>query len=375
MNIAFYAPLKSPNSRIPSGDREMARSLIYLLEYLGHDVRLVSEFQSREPEGRGKVQKELEAEGDSIANKLVESYMDGTATWKPDIWFTYHVYYKAPDWIGLKVTEKINIPYVISEVSHAPKRANGPWKDSHIQVENSIKRADLILGLNSRDYPLVSSILPSTDHYIGLKPFTYREFKGSRKSGSLDKSLIDSCRGNTDSLIFLSVAMMRYGAKYESYRILAKALRDLVNLDWKLLVAGDGPARTEVESFFEGLPVQFLGEVDKGKLSFLMSNSDIFLWPAIDEAYGMSLLEAQFNGLPVIAGSSGGVGDIVRENKTGVLTPVGDVKAFSAAINLLSADKSKLAEMSLAATKIMAEEHSVDYAAKIIGPALRGLIK
>lgn len=375
MNIAFYAPLKSPNSRIPSGDREMARSLIYLLEYLGHDVRLVSEFQSREPEGRGKVQKELEAEGDSIANKLVESYMDGTATWKPDIWFTYHVYYKAPDWIGLKVTEKINIPYVISEVSHAPKRANGPWKDSHIQVENSIKRADLILGLNSRDYPLVSSILPSTDHYIGLKPFTYREFKGSGKSGSLDKSLIDSCRGNTDSLIFLSVAMMRYGAKYESYRILAKALRELVNLDWKLLVAGDGPARTEVESFFEGLPVQFLGEVDKGKLSFLMSNSDIFLWPAIDEAYGMSLLEAQFNGLPVIAGSSGGVGDIVRENKTGVLTPVGDVKAFSAAINLLSADKSKLAEMSLAATKIMAEEHSVDYAAKIIGPALRGLIK
>ena len=353
----------------------MARSLIYLLEYLGHDVRLVSEFQSREPEGRGKVQKELEAEGDSIANKLVESYMDGTATWKPDIWFTYHVYYKAPDWIGLKVTEKINIPYVISEVSHAPKRANGPWKDSHIQVENSIKRADLILGLNSRDYPLVSSILPSTDHYIGLKPFTYREFKGSRKSGSLDKSLIDSWRGNTDSLIFLSVAMMRYGAKYESYRILAKALRDLVNLDWKLLVAGDGPARTEVESFFEGLPVQFLGEVDKGKLSFLMSNSDIFLWPAIDEAYGMSLLEAQFNGLPVIAGSSGGVGDIVRENKTGVLTPVGDVKAFSAAINLLSADKSKLAEMSLAATKIMTEEHSVDYAAKIIGPALRGLIK
>lgn len=375
MNIAFYAPLKSPNSRIPSGDREMARSLIYLLEYLGHDVRLVSEFQSREPEGRGKVQKELEAEGDSIANKLVESYMDGTATWKPDIWFTYHVYYKAPDWIGLKVTEKINIPYVISEVSHAPKRANGPWKDSHIQVENSIKRADLILGLNSRDYPLVSSILPSTDHYIGLKPFTYREFKGSRKSGSLDKSLIDSWRGNTDSLIFLSVAMMRYGAKYESYRILAKALRELVNLDWKLLVAGDGPARTEVESFFEGLPVQFLGEVDKGKLSFLMSNSDIFLWPAIDEAYGMSLLEAQFSGLPVIAGSSGGVGDIVRENKTGVLTPVGDVKAFSAAINLLSADKSKLAEMSLAATKIMAEEHSVDYAAKIIGPALRGLIK
>ncbi|PPR63581.1 MAG: N-acetyl-alpha-D-glucosaminyl L-malate synthase [Alphaproteobacteria bacterium MarineAlpha3_Bin7] len=375
MNIAFYAPLKSPNSRIPSGDREMARSLIYLLEYLGHDVRLVSEFQSREPEGREKVQRKLEAQGSSIADKLAESYLNSTVSWKPDIWFTYHVYYKAPDWIGLKVTKKINIPYVIAEVSHAPKRANGPWKNSHIQVENSIKHADLILGLNSRDYPLVSSILQSTDHYIGIKPFTYKEFQEPGKSGSLNRSLIDSCRGNTDRLIFLSVAMMRYGAKYESYRTLAEALREVAHLDWKLLVAGGGPARIEVEKLFEGLPVKFLGEVDKGKLSYLMSNSDIFLWPAIDEAYGMSLLEAQFNGLPVIAGSNGGVGDIVRENKTGVLTPVGDVKAFVDAINLLSADKARLAKMSSAAIKIMNEEHSIDYAAKLVGPALRGLIK
>ena len=375
MNIAFYAPLKSPNSQIPSGDREMARSLIYLLKYLGHDVRLVSEFQSREPEGKEKVQKQLEAQGGSIADKLVESYLDGTVSWKPQIWFTYHVYYKAPDWIGLKVSEKINIPYVIAEVSHAPKRANGPWKNSHIQVENSIKHADLILGLNSRDYPLVSSVLQSTGHYIGMKPFTYKEFREPVKSGSLNKSLIDSFRGNTDRLIFLSVAMMRYGAKYESYRTLAESLREVAHLDWKLLVAGDGPARTEVEKLFDGLPVKFLGELDKGKLSYLMSNSDIFLWPAIDEAYGMSLLEAQFNGLPVIAGGNGGVGDIVRENKTGVLTPVGDVKAFADAINLLSADKARLAKMSSAAIKIMNEEHSIDYAAKLVGPALRGLIK
>ena len=50
----------------------------------------------------------MEAQGGSIADKLVESYLDGTVSWKPQIWFTYHVYYKAPDWIGLKVTEKIN---------------------------------------------------------------------------------------------------------------------------------------------------------------------------------------------------------------------------------------------------------------------------
>ena len=48
---------------------------------------------------------------------------------------------------------------------------------------------------------------------------------------------------------------------------------------------------------------------------------------------------------------------------------------FADAISLLSADKARLAKMSSAAIKIMTEEHSIDYAAKLVGPALRGLIK
>ena len=51
MKIAFYAPLKSPDSPIPSGDRKMARQFIACLRSEGHDVRLISRLKSREANG------------------------------------------------------------------------------------------------------------------------------------------------------------------------------------------------------------------------------------------------------------------------------------------------------------------------------------
>src|SRR4051812_22263565 len=46
MNIAFYAPLKSPHHPVPSGDRLMARQLMAALTLAGHSVTVASEFRS-----------------------------------------------------------------------------------------------------------------------------------------------------------------------------------------------------------------------------------------------------------------------------------------------------------------------------------------
>ena len=49
-----------------------------------------------------------------------------------------------------------------------------------------------------------------------------------------------------------------------------------------------------------------------------LADSDLFVWPAINEAFGMALLEAQASGLPVVAGASGGVRGIVADRETGM---------------------------------------------------------
>ena len=51
MKVAFYAPLKPPDSPVPSGDRKMARQLIACLRSNRYDVKLISRLKTREPHG------------------------------------------------------------------------------------------------------------------------------------------------------------------------------------------------------------------------------------------------------------------------------------------------------------------------------------
>ena len=59
--IAFYAPMKSPNHPVPSGDREMARGVMKALadKSRGYEVALVSEFRCYDGKGDVAVQKDL----------------------------------------------------------------------------------------------------------------------------------------------------------------------------------------------------------------------------------------------------------------------------------------------------------------------------
>ncbi len=68
------------------------------------------------------------------------------------------------------------------------------------------------------------------------------------------------------------------------------------------------------------------------ELPALYAAADLYLWPAINEAYGMAFLEAQAAGLPVVAGRTGGVPAVVADGVTGVLTPIGDATSFADAV-------------------------------------------
>ena len=78
--------------------------------------------------------------------------------------------------------------------------------------------------------------------------------------------------------------------------------------------------------------MRFAGAVPHAELPAIYASADLYLWPAINEAYGMAFLEAQAAGLPVVAGRTGGVPAVVADGVTGVLTPIGDAAAFAAAI-------------------------------------------
>lgn len=378
MRIAFYAPLKPPGHPVPSGDERIARLFVAALEAAGHEVVLAARLRSRDGAGDDARQARLAALGARLAARLVRRWSAGPANRRPDLWFTYHVYHKAPDWIGPAVADALGIPYVIAEASFAPKQAGGPWARGHEAARQAIARADRIVTLNRDDLECLPGVA-RPGAAIHLPPFldarpwaaaaAAREEHRAATARALD---LDPARP-----WLLAVAMMREGDKLRSYRMLAEALARPMRAPWQLIVAGDGPAAAAVRRELGALGsdrVRFAGRRDGGDLAALYAAADLFVWPACGEAFGMAILEAEASGLPVVAGRTRGVPDIVTDGEGGLLVPLGDGTAFAAAVDRLAGDPAARAAMGRAAQATVRRHHDIEAAAGTIDRILRPLV-
>jgi glycosyltransferase involved in cell wall biosynthesis len=373
MRIAFYAPLKPPDHPTPSGDRRVARLLVDALRLAGHEPFLASHLRSFDPIGRAFRQKKIKAHGRQAAERLIARWRAQPET-APGLWLTYHLYYKAPDWLGPAVSAALGIPYVVAEASFAAKRAGGPWDIGHQAVETALRGADRVIGLNTADRDGVLPLLAHPDRYVALPPFLdTRPYKSPSPAGG------EGSRWGSSSPEprLVTVAMMRPGDKLASYGVLGEALRQLLDLPWSLEIIGDGPARAEVEAALASLGdrVRYAGALDEAAIAGRLAEADLFVWPAINEAFGMALLEAQASGLSVVAGKSGGVGDIVDDGETGLLAPPGDADAFAAALRALLTDPERRARFGAAARAKVARAHDLPAAAANLGEIIAALTR
>ena len=378
MRIAFYAPLKPPSHPTPSGDRRVARLLIAALRRAGHAVEVASALRSRDGTGDAARQRRLRARGERTAARLIQSYARRPAGERPDVWLTYHLYYKAPDWLGPAVTEALGLPYAIAEASHAPKRAAGQWAAGHAATEAALGRADLVIGLNPADADCVRPLLKPGAAVLEIKPFLdAAPFARAGAAGTACRAELAARHGlAADQPWLLAVAMMRPGDKAASYGVLAAALARLGDRPWRLLVVGDGPARAPIEAALKAVAsgrIAFAGAVAPSALPAYYGAADIVVWPAINEAFGMAMLEAQAAGRPVVAGTGGGVAAIVADGETGALVEPGDADAFATAVARLLDDPAARQRMGAAALEAIAREHGLDGAAAQIDAALRAL--
>jgi glycosyltransferase involved in cell wall biosynthesis len=362
MRIAFYAPLKAPDHPIPSGDRRVAQLLYAALRLAGHEPLIASRFRSYDRGGDRLRQTRLACLGARLAERLARSYRAAPDA-APELWFTYHLYHKAPDWLGPVVSAMLGIPYIVAEASSAPKQAAGPWAIGHHAAADAIRRADAVIGLNPADRACVLPLLRDLERWIPVKPFIDAACYGK------------SPRENENPPRLIVAAMMRYGDKLASYRLLGDALSRSLDLPWTLEVIGDGAARSEVEDALAPIEerVIWAGALDPAAIADRLAAADLYVWPALNEAFGMALLEAQASGLAVVAGNVGGVGEIIASGITGLLVPPGDASAFSAAVRCLTVDGRRRAAFGEAARWRVETEHDISSAARRLGAVVDAL--
>jgi alpha-1,6-mannosyltransferase len=114
--------------------------------------------------------------------------------------------------------------------------------------------------------------------------------------------------------------------------VVVEAFRRLPpSLGARLALIGEGPLREQIAALGDTRILMPGYTTDRADLARLLASADIYASGMADETFGISIVEAQASGLPVVGVAAGAMIDRVGE-RTGRLGPVGDAEAMAANI-------------------------------------------
>ena len=356
MKIAFYAPFKPLGHKNPSGDLIIAEGIVEFLKTRGHIIEVQSTLRARWIYFKPWAWPKLVLDCIKCLKNLHKNL--------PDLWLTYHSYYKAPDIIGPLVCRILNIKYIIFQgiYSTKPKRRFKTIIGFYFN-RLALLRADHVFTNKSSDLKNLKRVIPEDKlTYIrpGIKPC---EFKKNEKLGIKQRKqwgIKPKCH------VILTAGMFRNDVKTQGLSWLIRCCARLVHLktDFHLVIAGAG----KMESHLKNLAKKhihghytFAGKIKREDMFKFYSSGDVFAFPGIKESLGMVYLEAQSCSLPVIAFKNGGIPEVVKDKETGFLLPMYECKRFSDTLIYLLNNDVVSKQMGKDARAYVTKQHDIEY--------------
>jgi glycosyltransferase involved in cell wall biosynthesis len=159
-------------------------------------------------------------------------------------------------------------------------------------------------------------------------------FHPSRDGGKVREELR---LGDRFTIIF--VGALTKWHRYKGLEVLLHAIRSLPReLNLVLIIVGDGELKGHYMMMSHDLGLDgrviFMGDVDDAELPQIYVASHVSILPSKDmsEGFGLTLLEANASGLPVIASRVGGIPSVVKDGYNGILVPPNEPQALAEAI-------------------------------------------
>jgi glycosyltransferase involved in cell wall biosynthesis len=276
-----------------------------------------------------------------------------------------HAVWQWPTWIGARMAERANVPYVVSPrgmlvrelIERKSPLAKKAWlalvdratlaRSAFIHCTSEIEAAEIrALGLDLA--PLV--VVPNGVDVPDRAP----------PSGLVEEVWAAVPRGRR--ILFLGRVNWTKGIDR-----LVRAMADV--RDGELIVAGNdeegavaGLARLSGELGLERR-VRFIGAVEGERKWALLSGADLLVLPSLSENWGLVATEALAVGTPVVVTQGVGAAGVVAEEELGLVVD-GVPEALAAAIRMLLADPDRRRSMGERGRRIVRERFSHEAVAR-----------
>ncbi len=262
----------------------------------------------------------------SIAEKILERYIEDNGL--PDIIHGHSAIYGGV--VAMEIADRLKIPYVITEHNTGfVRKAFAHWQ---LKIaENSFANADSCIAVSPNLGELISKEMPESNIEWKWIPNVVADRFIVKKTLKKDKSKIR----------FLNVGLMTEKKGQGDLLIAFKKVIDS-GVSAELLIAGDGPLRSNLEKKAESLQIEnyvnFLGMVKPEKLPDLYEDVNFMILSSHYETFGVVVAESLMAGVPAIATRCGGPECIIQDGD-GVLVARKDPDALAKGILKVIANK------------------------------------
>lgn len=210
---------------------------------------------------------------------------------------------------ALLASRKLGIPAVVTNHSLVGHALHGPVL--YFAGKMFLRNADAVIA--------VSSAVENDSKIMTKKPI-YRIFNGIDSEENSFKVFIP--HNMEGKLVISTVARMTKKKGVQNIVALAPTLLEK-HKNLLFLMIGDGPLRKILEKKVEEIGLSrnfyFTGEISREEVLGYLDQTDIFALPSLDEAFGISILEAISKNVPVVAMNHSGVSDIIMNGVNGYL--------------------------------------------------------
>lgn len=313
------------------------------------DASFVTDALGIQPVFIPEMGRSIDPRKDYVAYKKMKRLI---ADFKPDI---VHSHAAKPGAIGRMAAKAMNVPVIVHTYhGHVFHSYFHPLKTKFfINIERKLgRKTDAIVAISQqqkKELTLDFNIAAENKFRVIPLGLDLDKFQANREE---NRQAFRSSFGIHDGEVVLTITGRLVPIK--NHVLFLDGIKHLLQNSQqkiKAFIVGDGESRKQLEEKARQLGIGFSTEKDtlhnqplvftswRSDIDHINAGSDIIVLTSFNEGTPVSLIEAQAAGKPVVSTRVGGIGDVVKENETGLLSDINDTITFCKNLLRMTEDK------------------------------------